>query len=49
MGGTSQAVPYITGIATLSQQIAHQYLGRELTLTEFRTLLDTTSNLIKLS
>ncbi|MFM6729460.1 MAG: S8 family serine peptidase, partial [Dolichospermum sp.] len=46
MGGTSQAVPYITGIATLGQQIAQTYLGRELTLTEFRTLLDTTSNLI---
>ncbi|TRU88111.1 MAG: hypothetical protein EWV76_09640 [Microcystis novacekii Mn_MB_F_20050700_S1] len=46
MGGTSQAVPYISAIATLSQQIAQTYLGRELTLTEFRTLLDTTSNLI---
>nr|NCR46853.1 S8 family serine peptidase [Microcystis aeruginosa SX13-01] len=46
MGGTSQAVPYISAIATLSQQIARTYLGRELTLTEFRTLLDTTSNLI---
>ncbi len=46
MGGTSQAVPYISAIATLAQQIAQTYLGRELTLTEFRTLLDTTSNLI---
>jgi Ca2+-binding RTX toxin-like protein len=46
MGGTSQAVPYISAIATLGQQIARTYLGRELTLTEFRTLLDTTSNLI---
>ncbi|MFM7787378.1 MAG: S8 family serine peptidase, partial [Microcystis panniformis] len=46
MGGTSQAAPYISAIATLSQQIAQTYLGRELTLTEFRTLLDTTSNLI---
>ncbi|MEA5536850.1 S8 family serine peptidase [Crocosphaera sp. XPORK-15E] len=46
MGGTSQATPYISAIATLSQQIAQQYLGRSLTLTEFSTLLDTTSNLI---
>ncbi|MDB9444753.1 CARDB domain-containing protein [Anabaena sp. CS-542/02] len=46
MGGTSQAAPYITGIATLAQEIAHTYLERELTLREFRTLLDTTSNLI---
>ncbi|MFN6010713.1 MAG: Calx-beta domain-containing protein, partial [Microcystis sp.] len=46
MGGTSQATPFISAIATLSQQIAQTYLGREITLTEFRTLLDTTSNLI---
>ncbi|GBF78819.1 S8 family serine peptidase [Aphanothece sacrum] len=46
MGGTSQATPYISAIATLSQQIAQTYLGRELTLTEFSTLLDTTSDLI---
>ncbi|MFB2737342.1 ELWxxDGT repeat protein, partial [Umezakia ovalisporum] len=46
MGGTSQAAPYITGIATLAQEIAHTYLERELTFTEFRTLLDTTSDLI---
>ena len=46
MGGTSQATPYISAIATLSQQIAQQYLGRSLTLTEFSTLLDTTSDLI---
>ncbi|CCI38865.1 putative Subtilisin [Microcystis aeruginosa PCC 9701] len=46
MGGTSQATPYISAIATLSQQIAQTYLERELTLTEFKTLLDTTSDLI---
>jgi subtilase family serine protease/protocatechuate 3,4-dioxygenase beta subunit len=46
MGGTSQAAPFIAGIATLAQQIAQTYLGRELTLTEFRTLLDTTSDSI---
>ncbi|WP_200987580.1 S8 family serine peptidase [Anabaenopsis elenkinii] len=46
MGGTSQATPYITGIATLAQEIAQTYLDRELTLTEFRTLLSTTSDLI---
>ncbi|NCQ97002.1 MAG: hypothetical protein GPJ13_17845, partial [Microcystis aeruginosa W11-06] len=45
-GGTSQATPYISAIATLSQQIAQTYLGRELTLTEFSALLDTTSDLI---
>ncbi len=46
MGGTSQATPYITGMATLAQQIAQLYLGRELTVTEFNALLDTTSHLI---
>jgi Ca2+-binding RTX toxin-like protein len=46
MGGTSQATPYLAGIATLAQEIAQEYLGRTLTLTEFRTLLDTTSDLI---
>ncbi|MBW4549589.1 MAG: S8 family serine peptidase, partial [Aphanocapsa sp. GSE-SYN-MK-11-07L] len=46
MGGTSQATPYLSSIATLAQQIAQQYLGRELTLNDFRTLLDNTSDLI---
>ncbi|MFN5513449.1 MAG: Calx-beta domain-containing protein [Cyanobacteriota bacterium] len=46
MGGTSQATPYISAIATLSQQIAQTYLERELTLSEFKFLLDTTSDLI---
>ncbi len=46
MGGTSQAAPYVSGIALLAQQIAQQYLNRQLTVNEFRTLLDSTSNLI---
>ncbi|PAX51879.1 putative Ig domain-containing protein [Brunnivagina elsteri] len=46
MGGTSQATPFISGIAVLAQQIAQEKLGRELTLTEFRTLLNNTSDLI---
>ena len=46
MGGTSQATPYITGMATVAQQIAQLYLGRELTASEFNALLDTTSDFI---
>jgi uncharacterized repeat protein (TIGR01451 family) len=46
MGGTSQSTAYLSGIATLAQQIAQTNLGRKLTLTEFDTLLDTTSDLI---
>ncbi|WP_103123724.1 Calx-beta domain-containing protein, partial [Nostoc cycadae] len=46
MGGTSQATPFISGIAVLAQQIASEKLGRELTLSEFRTLLDNTSDII---
>ncbi|WP_242057682.1 Calx-beta domain-containing protein [Nostoc sp. FACHB-87] len=46
MGGTSQATPFISGIAVLAQQIASEKLGRELTLSEFRSLLDNTSDLI---
>ncbi|OUL26792.1 hypothetical protein BV378_12275 [Nostoc sp. RF31YmG] len=46
MGGTSQATPFISGIAVLAQQIAQEKLGRKLTLGEFRTLLDNTSVLI---
>ncbi len=42
-GGTSQAAPYIAGIAVLAQQIATQELGRKLTIGEFRYLLETTS------
>jgi Ca2+-binding RTX toxin-like protein len=46
MGGTSQATPFVSGIATLAQQIAQINLGRKLSLTEFDTLLSTTSDLI---
>jgi SdrD B-like domain/Subtilase family/CARDB/FG-GAP-like repeat/Cadherin domain/RTX calcium-binding nonapeptide repeat (4 copies) len=46
MGGTSQATPYISAIATLAQQIAQTNLGRKLTLAEFDTLLHTKSDLI---
>jgi len=37
--GTSQASPYITGVAVLAQQIAERDLGRRITPTEFRHLL----------
>nr|WP_244329378.1 Calx-beta domain-containing protein [Tolypothrix sp. PCC 7910] len=46
MGGTSQAAAYITGVATLAQQIAQEKLGRKLSVNEFRNLLDTTSVII---
>lgn len=46
MGGTSQAAPHITGIATLAQQIAVENLGRKLTVSEFRYLLQTTGVII---
>jgi VCBS repeat-containing protein len=46
LGGTSQAAPYLTGIAVLAQQIAQESLGRFLTVNEFRTLLNTTSMII---
>ncbi|MTJ30493.1 S8 family serine peptidase, partial [Aphanizomenon sp. UHCC 0183] len=46
MGGTSQATPFISGIAVLGQQITQEKLGRELTPTEFRTLLNNTSDFI---
>ncbi|WP_201799714.1 putative Ig domain-containing protein, partial [Nostoc sp. PCC 7120 = FACHB-418] len=46
LGGTSQATAYLTGVATLAQQIAQEKLGRKLTVTEFRNLLDTTSVII---
>ena len=46
MGGTSQATPFISGLAVLAQQIAQEKLSRKLTLGEFRTLLDNTSIVI---
>ncbi len=38
-GGTSQAAPHIAGIAALAQQLASEYLGRWLGVSEFRELL----------
>ncbi len=46
MGGTSQAAPFISGIAVLAQQIAQEKLGRKLSVHEFRDLLDNTSIII---
>ncbi|MCB9946704.1 MAG: S8 family serine peptidase, partial [Rhodospirillaceae bacterium] len=42
MHGTSQAAPHIAGIAVLAQQLAVQELGRKLTVTEFKDLLNST-------
>ncbi|MCM0590374.1 MAG: Calx-beta domain-containing protein [Gloeotrichia echinulata DEX184] len=46
LGGTSQATAYVTGIATLAQQIAQEKLGRKLTVNEFRNLLESNSVII---
>ena len=42
--GTSQAAPVLTGLAILAQQIAQETLGRWLTVSEFRLLLNTSSD-----
>lgn len=39
MTGTSQASPMVAGIAVLAQEIAQKYLGRNLTIEEFREIL----------
>ena len=44
MQGTSQATAYISGAATLAQQLALQELGRRLTVTEFARLLEATGD-----
>ncbi|MCA9123729.1 MAG: carboxypeptidase regulatory-like domain-containing protein [Planctomycetales bacterium] len=46
MTGTSQAAPFVTGVAVLAQQIAMETLGRPLTQFEFRTLLHSTGQTI---
>ncbi len=46
MGGTSQASPYVAGIAVLAQELAIEKLNRRLTLEEFRSLLTTTGIVI---
>ena len=40
--GTSQASPMIAGLAVIAQQIANEYLGRSLTVDEFKELLQKT-------
>jgi VCBS repeat-containing protein len=46
VSGTSEAVPFVSSVAILAQQIAQSKLGRKLTVAEFRTLLATTSDII---
>ena len=46
LGGTSQAAPYIAGIAVLAQQLAVESLGRKLTVSEFESLLTTTGVIV---
>ncbi|MEK8049722.1 CARDB domain-containing protein [Ideonella sp. DXS22W] len=43
MQGTSQSAAYVSGVAALAQQMAHQHLGRALTVGEFHTLLASTA------
>lgn len=44
--GTSQATAYLSGVAVLAQQLAHQELGRSLNLEEFSALLSRTADTI---
>jgi subtilisin family serine protease len=44
--GTSQASPHVAGATVLAQQIAEQYLGRRLSLAEFRGLLAATGVIV---
>jgi hypothetical protein len=46
MQGTSQAAAFVSGIASLAQQIAQQELGRGLTTGEFAALIEQTSDWI---
>jgi hypothetical protein len=46
MQGTSQAAAYLSGSAVLAQQLALEQLGRRLSLGEFATLLNQSSDLI---
>lgn len=43
MHGTSQATPQIAGIVVLADAVSTKFLGRKLSLAEFRTLFATTS------
>jgi Subtilase family/Calx-beta domain len=40
--GSSQAAAYVAGAAVLAQQLSEQYLGRSLTVNEFRDLVQST-------
>jgi hypothetical protein len=42
MHGTSQAAPFVTGAATLAQQMAMKLLGRRLTPAEFKSIISST-------
>jgi subtilase family serine protease/alpha-tubulin suppressor-like RCC1 family protein len=44
MGGTSQATAFISGLATIAQQISMAAIGRRLSLVEFKTLLAQSSD-----
>jgi subtilisin family serine protease len=44
LSGTSMAAPQIAGIAVLAQQIAERELGRRLSFSEFRSLLQKTGD-----
>jgi len=46
MSGTSQAAPFVTGAAVLAQQLAVEQLGRFITPDEFRSLLESTGQII---
>ncbi|MQQ08315.1 S8 family serine peptidase [Epibacterium sp. SM1979] len=46
-GGTSQATPFVAGMAALAQDIATDVLGRRLTPSEFQRLLRETSTTIR--
>ena len=46
MMGTSQAAAIVSGVATLSQQVAYETLGRGLTTAEFARLLAATNDTI---
>lgn len=46
MSGTSMAAPFIAGVAALAQQIAQENLGRRLTVDEFSSVLEQSSDTV---
>ena len=46
MSGTSMAAPMIAGTSVLAQQLANTFLGRSLTVNEFKTLIQQTGVVI---